>query len=116
MDGILVFNEMQSKHDERIRAVLGRLRSANATLNEKKCQFYDPEDKFLGQIVKEYGVNQHPEKDMPEPKGIKLRDDFSDGQSGGKVNINETHTRSSDQTTEHGAKNSKQPSRWLLSI
>ena len=75
MDDILIFEAMQSQHDERIREVLGRLQKENVTLNSKKCQFSVQEVKFLGQTINESGISPDQDNvkaivDMPEPTDV----------------------------------------------
>ena len=49
----------QEEHDERLVAVLERIKCAGATLNAEKCK---TSIKFLGQIVDGDGIKPDPEK------------------------------------------------------
>lgn len=54
--------ENSKQHSERLDAVLRRLRDANVTLNEAKCEFEKDNVKFLGHIVGKDGVKVDPSK------------------------------------------------------
>ena len=72
-DDVLVYGKDQQEHDERLMAVLQRLREVHLTLNKKKCIFSQSRIKFLGQILTGSGVQSDPEKvaaitQMKEPE------------------------------------------------
>ena len=52
----------QEEHDQRLAAVLERLRKAKVTLNLAKCEFFKCRVKFLSQILDGSGVRPDPEK------------------------------------------------------
>ena len=76
MDDLLVFSSVSKKeHDDRVRIVLERLRSAGMTLNAKKCRFGQQSVKFLGHVVSEEGVRPDPDRikhilELPHPTNI----------------------------------------------
>ena len=51
VDDILVFASSQEEHDQRLAAVLDRLREANVTLNSDKYEFSKSSVTFLGQVI-----------------------------------------------------------------
>lgn len=61
IDDILVTGKDTKEHDERLLAVLQRIRDARVTLNREKCVFHPSSVKFLGHIVEE-GIHADPEK------------------------------------------------------
>ncbi|XP_046391596.1 uncharacterized protein K02A2.6-like [Ischnura elegans] len=63
MDDILVFGATEKEHDERLQAVLQRLRERGITLNSDKCKFRVKETKFLGHIISaSEGIKPDPDK------------------------------------------------------
>ena len=62
MDDILIHGKDQAQHDDRLKAVLHRLREAGLTLNSEKCQFSRSCVKFLGHIVDQLGIHPDPDK------------------------------------------------------
>jgi len=62
IDDILIHGSTQEEHDQRLAAVLERLRKAKVTLNLAKCEFSKCRVKFLGQILDGSGVRPDPEK------------------------------------------------------
>ena len=62
IDDILIHGSTQEEHDQRLAAVLERLRKAKVTLNLAKCEFSKSRVKFLGQILDGSGVQPDPEK------------------------------------------------------
>ena len=61
MDNVLVHGKMQSEHDQCLNAVLVRLTESGLTLKKDKCVF-QPQVKFLGQILTPSGINSDPDK------------------------------------------------------
>ena len=47
---MLVFGQTQAEQDQRLEAVLERIKKAGATLNADKCKFSIDKVKFLGQV------------------------------------------------------------------
>lgn len=62
MDDVLVFGKTQQEHDDRLTAVLERIRDARVTLNPDKCVFSKRQVKFLGHIVNQNGIQPDPDK------------------------------------------------------
>ena len=62
MDDILVFESNKEEHDKRLRAALGRIEAAGATLNPSKCKFGKSQQTFLGHLVDQEGIRADPEK------------------------------------------------------
>ena len=74
MDDILIHATTQKIHDERVRAVLQRLREAGLTLNEK-CEFSRSSMTFFGHVIDEKGIRADPSKvegivNFPEPPNV----------------------------------------------
>ena len=74
MDDILVHASTQQTHDDRVRAVLSRLREAGLTLNEK-CEFSKGSVRFLGHIIDGQGIHADPQKvdailNFPAPANV----------------------------------------------
>ena len=72
MDDVLVFGKDKEEHNRRLEMVLRKLSESKITLNREKCEFAQPEVKFLGQIIDQNGVHPDPLKvkaitDMPPP-------------------------------------------------
>ena len=65
IDDLLVYGQTQEEHDQRLVAVLDRIKCAGATLNAKKCEFSKSSIKFLGQIVDAVNASQR----SPTPEG-----------------------------------------------
>ena len=63
MDDVLVFGKTQQEHDDRLTAVLQRIKDAVVFLNPDKCVFSKRQVKFIGHIVDQMGFNQT----MPKP-------------------------------------------------
>ena len=61
-DDILVFGATPSKHDERLKAVLDRIKNAGVTLNKEKCQFSKTSITFLGHVIDHQGISPDPWK------------------------------------------------------
>lgn len=74
-DDILVFADDNTQHNERLTAVILKLKQHGITLNQSKCEFYQQSVKFLGQFISE-GISK-PDKEkteaiyeMEEPKNV----------------------------------------------
>ena len=62
IDDILIFADNQEEHDQRLHAVLDRLRSKGLTLNKSKCKFRQSVIHFLGHVIDRHGVSPDPRK------------------------------------------------------
>lgn len=62
LDDILIYSKTREEHVQHVRRVLERLNHANLYANAKKCEFFQPEVKFLGLIVGEDGIRMDPDK------------------------------------------------------
>ena len=75
LDDIVVMSTTFEQHLERLRAVFGRLRSANLKLKPSKCKLFQLKVKFLGSIVSANGIEPDPDKlkvieEWPVPKNL----------------------------------------------
>ena len=75
IDDVLIHGKTAQEHDQRLVAVLDRLRKAKVTLNKEKCEFSKHSVRFLGQIIDPSGIRADPDKvqaiqDMKEPENI----------------------------------------------
>ena len=50
MDNVLVFGRNHEEHNKQLKTVLQKLNESKVTLNREKCEFAQPEIKFLGQV------------------------------------------------------------------
>ena len=57
VDDILVFGATPEEHDERLWAVMERIKGAGVTLNGEKCQFSQTRITFLGHIIDHHGIS-----------------------------------------------------------
>lgn len=55
-DDIIVHANSVPEHNERLKAVLKRVREKNLTLNKEKCQFRMTELEFMGQLLSSRGI------------------------------------------------------------
>ena len=62
MDDILVFGRNTAEHNQRVEAVLKRIRDAGVTLNKDKCEFGKSRLSFLGHTIDRDGVHADPAK------------------------------------------------------
>lgn len=62
LDDIIIFGSSADEVVERLRIVLGRLRSAHLKLKPKKCHLFQKEVLYLGHVVSEEGVSTDPAK------------------------------------------------------
>ena len=72
-DNIIVWGQSKEKHDERLKAVLDRVREANLKLNKEKFVFCVQELTFLGHILAANGIkpdeiNVRAVLEMPVPE------------------------------------------------
>ena len=51
IDDVLIHGKTPQEHDQRLVAVLSRLRKANVTLNKDKYEFSKHSIRFLGQLI-----------------------------------------------------------------
>ena len=73
IDDILVYGKTAAEHDDRLKAVLERLKEANLRLNWAKCRVRQTEVKYLGHWLSSTGVTPDLEKvkaiqEMPPPQ------------------------------------------------
>ena len=79
IDDVLVHGKTQLEHDQRLTAVLDRLRKAKVILNKEKCEFSKHSIRFLRQVIDQSGIRPDPDKvkavqAMNEPENVtKLR-------------------------------------------
>ena len=62
LDDILIYSEDPLQHEEHVRKVLERLRSAGLQADIKKCEFSVTSTKYLGFIISTDGIATDPEK------------------------------------------------------
>lgn len=62
LDDVLIFGLTAAEHNERLRAVLQRIREANLKLSPTKCHFFRKEVEYLGHIVSSEGIKTSPAK------------------------------------------------------
>ena len=74
MDDILVHARTHEEHRQCLQNVLLCLQETGLTLNAEKCQFFQTEVKFLGQIIDGNGIRPDPGKiaaiNVSEPKCV----------------------------------------------
>ena len=75
LDDVICYSRTKEEHDEHVRAVLERCRSAGITLSQKKFAFAQEEVEFAGYIVSKAGVKADPKKlaaikDFPQPTNL----------------------------------------------
>ena len=68
-----VFGETTEEHDKHLEATLHKLKEADLTLNEEKCEFSKPSVEYLGSVVDSEGVRVYPKRveailEMETPK------------------------------------------------
>ncbi|KAK3515003.1 hypothetical protein QTP70_003253 [Hemibagrus guttatus] len=62
LDDLIVFGKTLEEHEERLLKVLDQLKECGLKVSIDKCQFCQPQLKFLGHIVSASGVATDPEK------------------------------------------------------
>ena len=75
MDDILVFSQDVRSHADHLHAVFQRLNDNNLLINEKKCEYFSSEVKFLGHSISLDGIRTIPEKldvikSLPLPRTV----------------------------------------------
>ena len=75
MDDIVVHGN-DVTHDQRLEAVLDRIRQSGLKLNRKKCELKQQQIKFLGSVVSKSGIQADPEKvaaiqQLDPPRNVK---------------------------------------------
>uniref|UniRef100_A0A1A7ZLV7 Gypsy retrotransposon integrase-like protein 1 n=1 Tax=Nothobranchius furzeri TaxID=105023 RepID=A0A1A7ZLV7_NOTFU len=76
LDDLIVFGESLEEHEERLIKVLDRLGEAGLKISLDKCQFCQPQVKYLGHVVSAQGVSPDPQKieavtTWPQPHNLK---------------------------------------------
>ncbi|XP_058082469.1 uncharacterized mitochondrial protein AtMg00860-like [Magnolia sinica] len=59
---VLVYSKSQEEHEQHLRTVLSTLKENQLYAKLSKCEFWEREVKFLGQVVKEEGIAVDPAK------------------------------------------------------
>ena len=90
MDDILVHARNHEEHRQRLQKVLLRLQESGLTLNAEKCQFFQTEVKFLGQIIDDKGIRPDPGKiaaiqNVSEPKCVMMFTVFRNDKSNEQI-------------------------------
>lgn len=62
LDDIIVFGRTLEEHEERLMKVLDRLEEVGLKVSIDKCQFCQPQVRYVGHIVSEAGIATDPEK------------------------------------------------------
>uniref|UniRef100_A0A3B5QV78 ribonuclease H n=1 Tax=Xiphophorus maculatus TaxID=8083 RepID=A0A3B5QV78_XIPMA len=62
LDDLIVFGRTLEEHEERLLKVLDRLQEYGLKLSINKCQFCQPQVKYVGHIVSASGISTDPEK------------------------------------------------------
>ena len=62
LDDIIVFGKTLEEHEERLLKVLDRLEECGLKVSIDKCQFCQPQVKYVGHIVSALGIATDPEK------------------------------------------------------
>ncbi len=62
LDDIIVFGRTLEEHEERLMKVLDRLEEWGLKVSIDKCQFCQPQVKYVGHIVSAAGIAPDPEK------------------------------------------------------
>src|SRR6266498_731095 len=62
LDDIIIFFQTMDEHLQHMRKVLEVLRQAGLKLKLEKCEFAKRQLKYLGFIVREFGIKPDPEK------------------------------------------------------
>ena len=75
IDDILIHGKTQEEHDQRLHAVLNKLKEAHITLNPDKYEFSKTSIKIMGHIVSSNGIKPDPEKiksilNLPVPNNV----------------------------------------------
>ena len=75
IDDILIHGRNQEEYDQRLHAVLNKLKEAHIILNPEKCEFGKTSIKILGHIVSSDGIKPYPDKiksilNLPVPENV----------------------------------------------
>ena len=75
MDDVLVYGKSKQEHNQRLHAVLERIRERGATLNKDKCEFTKAKLHFLRHVIGSDGMSPDPAKtkailEMEKPKTV----------------------------------------------
>lgn len=75
IDDILIWGKDRQEHDQRLKAVMNRIRDYNLKLSPEKCQFRKDHIAYVGHVFTSAGIQPDPEKiravkDMPAPQNI----------------------------------------------
>ena len=62
IDDILIFSKSLKEHRRHVRQVLEKLRAAGLQLDIEKCEFHQPEVKYLGLVIGKDGIKMDPAK------------------------------------------------------
>ena len=62
LDDILVYSKTFEEHVERLQHVFDKIREVGMKLSAKKCNFCQPQVKYLGHVVSAKGVSTDPDK------------------------------------------------------
>ena len=62
LDNILVFSKNEKDHENHVRLVLEKLRSAELYAKLEKCVFHQPQVEFLGYIISGEGLSMDPKR------------------------------------------------------
>ena len=81
LDDILIFSRPGQDHDNMVKQVFERLRTARLFTNAKKCEFDKSSVEYLGFIISSRGVQMNPKKldtitNWPIPKTVKQIQSF----------------------------------------
>ena len=75
LDDIIIFGSTFEEHQERLMAVLQRVRQANLKLKPEKCALFQKQVPFLGHVVSQAGIHPNPDniakvKSWDVPKNV----------------------------------------------
>ena len=62
IDGILIYSETKSNHEQHLRLMLELLKKKQLYAKLSKCEFWLKEVQFLGHIVNDQGIHVDPKK------------------------------------------------------
>jgi hypothetical protein len=76
LDDTLIYSDNFEEHQQHVRLVLDAFAKAGLHLKPKKCEFHQPEVKYLGLIISTEGIKMDPEKlhaiqDWEPPSNLK---------------------------------------------
>ena len=63
LDDLIIFSKTFEDHIDRLEKIFQRLRDVNLKLSPKKCEFFKPKVKYVGNIVSEEGNRARPGQD-----------------------------------------------------